>query len=144
MGAPGFDYLFSDAARYDYGDASQLVFGRMPQLLEHAGPGDYEARRAITLTEGQEWDRGDKERVEEDGGEWPEDAMDLGVLYNYNHLASKVGIIYILDKETPGEDAEGKDVIHEDRHCSRPGMTRVGRQYAGGVCVHMKSASIWQ
>ncbi|KAK3934137.1 hypothetical protein QBC46DRAFT_454406 [Diplogelasinospora grovesii] len=151
MGAPGFDYLFSDAARYDYGDAWQRVFGRMPQLLEYAGPGDYEAKRATTLAEGQEWERGDKERVEEDGGEWPEDAMYLGVLYNYYHLASKVGIIYVLDKETLGEDEEGEDVSHDDRQLlaawyDPDGKTvRWQRMSGDEVCEHMaviNSASI--
>jgi hypothetical protein len=41
--------------------------------------------------------------------------MYAGDLYNYYHLASKVGIIYVLDKETLGEDQEGEDVSSDDR-----------------------------
>ena len=115
MGPRGFNYLFSDASRYDYGDDWQRVFGRMPQLLEYYGPGDYEARRATALAEGQEWERGDKEGVEEEGGEWPEDGMYLGDLYNYYHLASKVHIIYVLDEETLAQEEDDEPVDVDDR-----------------------------
>jgi len=74
----GADCLFSDPTRYAYGDAWQHVFDRMPQLLEYPSLGDYEANRAGALLKGQANERQDKERVEAEGGRWPEDALFIG------------------------------------------------------------------
>ena len=141
MGAPSFDFLFSDASRYNYGGTWQQVFDRMPQLLEHTGPSDYHAQRATALTEAQNWESEDKATVEEEGGEWPEDGMYLGDLYNYYHLASKVGILYILDEETFGNGKHGHDMNYGDRQLLAAWydpdgkVVRWRRMGAGEVCT---------
>ncbi len=151
MGAPSFDFLFSDASRYNYGDTWQRVFDRMPQLLEPTMPGDYQAQRATALAEAQEWESEDKATIEEEGGEWPEDAMYLGDLYNYYHLAAKVGILYILDEETLGNGKHGEDIGCGDRQLLAAWydpdgkVVRWRRMTGDEVCVHtavINSASI--
>lgn len=108
MGLPGHDCLFSDV-RYAYGDAWQRIFGRMPQLLEYASPDVYEAARADALQTCQGRERRDKERVEEEGGEWPRDAMYIGDVYNYYHIASKIRLMYVLDEVTLSGEKRPED-----------------------------------
>lgn len=97
------DVVFSDASRYNFGDSWQRVFSRMPQLLEILHQSyDYEATFNETLQMCRRFERKDKEAVEEEGYEWPEDATYLGDLYSEFHLAAKVHIIYELDEKTLG------------------------------------------
>jgi hypothetical protein len=106
---PEAAYSFSNAARYDYGDDWQRVFGRMPQLLGTPSS-DYEEKRSLALAQGQKWERRDKKQILRDGGDWPEDAWSLGDMYNRYHLESQVGVIFVLDKETLGPmDGAGEE-----------------------------------
>ncbi|KAH8889138.1 hypothetical protein GQ53DRAFT_723921 [Thozetella sp. PMI_491] len=105
--AGGGNVVFSDAALYDYGESWEHIFRRIPQLLEIARLGqNYEAEVAESLQICQEFEREDRAVVEENGGEWPEDASDLGQLYSQYHQAAQVGIIYVLDEETLGGPEE--------------------------------------
>lgn len=96
----GPESVFSDAARYNYGEDWWRVFGRMPQVLEcHAG---YEAERAAEFARAQE----ESDEEDEELGGWSRDDFSLAELFNDYHLASKAGVIYVLDEETLGEDDE--------------------------------------
>ena len=100
--------VFSDAARYGYGEDWQRLFGRMPQLLECDD--GYEEERAAKFAEAQE-------KEGEDGCEYDGSLgeLSLGDLFNRYHLASQVGVLYVLDEETLGEDEDGSEVSHDDR-----------------------------
>ncbi|AEO67624.1 9d292cb1-dc2c-478e-9732-1b4dbd51ef8b [Thermothielavioides terrestris] len=102
FGGVGPECVFSDAARYNYGEDWRRVFGLMPQLLECHD--DYEAECAAEFARAQESDEEDEEL-----GGWSRDDFTLAELFNHYHLASKVGVIYILDEETLGDDREDDD-----------------------------------
>ena len=105
----GPECVFSDATRYDYGEEWQRVFGRMPQLLE-CGAG-YEEERAAEYAKAQE----DSDPEDEELGGWSKDDLSLGELFNRYHLASRVGVIYVLDEQVLGEDEDGSEVPDDDR-----------------------------
>ncbi len=105
----GPECVFSDAARYDYGKDWQRVFGRMPQLLE-CGAG-YEKERAAEFAKAME----ESDPEDEELGGWSRDDLSLGELFNHYHLASRVGVIYVLDEGALGEDGDGSGVPYDDR-----------------------------
>jgi hypothetical protein len=106
----GPECVFDDAARYDYGEEWQRIFGRIPQLLEVED--GYEEERAAEFDKAQE--DSDPKDEELGGCTWSRDDLSLGELFNRYHLASRVGVIYILDEEALGEPEDGSDVPYDD------------------------------
>lgn len=103
-GAPYHQRFLSDAARYSYGEDWQRLFSLMPQLLE---PNPcYEEERAAAFAEAQEAEGYDPEALDE---------LLLSERFNHYHLAPQVGVLYVMDEETLGEDEDGLAVSHEDR-----------------------------
>ncbi len=105
-GEPYHQRFLSDAARYSYGEDWQRLFSLMPQLLEPNPRYDYEEERAAAFAEAQEAEGYDPEALGE---------LLLSDRFNHYHLASKVGILYVMDEETLCEDEDGSAVSHEDR-----------------------------
>ncbi|KAK4235642.1 hypothetical protein C8A03DRAFT_46246 [Achaetomium macrosporum] len=95
------DFLFSDPARYDYGDSWQRIFCRMPQLLEPSDPENYEADCAAELAQARGEDCLDDGGAKEQDGESTEASLGLRDRYHYYHLACKAGVICVVDVETP-------------------------------------------
>jgi hypothetical protein len=102
--------VLSDAARYGYGDDWQRVFGRMPQLLECGASYEEERAAEFARAQGEESDLEEEEAL----GGWSRDELSLGELFNRYHLASKVGVIYVLDEETLGDDGNGLEGVSCD------------------------------
>ncbi|OAA41491.1 hypothetical protein BBO_05477 [Beauveria brongniartii RCEF 3172] len=100
--------IISDAQRYDYGEAWQRIFTRIPQLLDNKRRvNSYDGELAAELTKAQKWEREDRKDVEEEGGDYEEDGMYWGDLYGQWHLAAQVAVMYVLDEETLGTSEQG-------------------------------------
>lgn len=105
----GPECILDDAARYGYGEDWQRIFSRIPQLLEVED--GYDEERAAEFAKAQE----DSDPEDEELGGWSKDDLSLGELFNRYHLASRVGVIYVLDEEALGEHDDGSSVSDDDR-----------------------------